>query len=417
MGYDDQILADPIGDAAAAADSLIRLIPVSEEYLNGSTRLFLRWDDLWGSDRLEMIAHASGITYGTRVDGEDTNRSLAGTYRRRLSPQVAVDLSGSGYLFRRKVPTLVRDVFDFNLYRMEARLGWAADEEWLLTAGIHQDWITFPGRSSAEDSSRNETQQQFNLEVGGIRRFKGGGFVAGQMNYRWTRSNVDTSEYATLSKYYEGPVFSMRTRGHLTRSLEASAYVAFGHRNYETEQRNDDTWQFGATLERRLSPRFSVFLEGSLLHQVSSDPEFDFDQTRVDVGISINLIPPRVWSSPSFPKPLTAVAPQIIQRAGVRFRYLAPEAKEVWVVGGFNGWDAASHELQGPDSEGIWETVIPLQPGVWRYAFVVDGVWVPPQEAPRYEEDGFGGRHGVLEVPVSPKEGSVTAAGEIRQMR
>ena len=167
MGYDDQILVDPIGDAAAAADS--KLIPVSDDYFNGSSRLFLRWDDLWGSDRVEMIAHASGITYGTGVEEGDANLSLAGTYRRRLSPQVALDLSGSGYRFRRNEPTEGRKVFDFDLYRTEARLGWAADKAWLFTTGVHQDWIIFPGRFAGSDTTRDETQRQSNLTVGGIR--------------------------------------------------------------------------------------------------------------------------------------------------------------------------------------------------------------------------------------------------------
>ena len=61
------------------------------------------------------------------------------------------------------------------------------------------------------------------------------------------------------------------------------------------------------------------------------------------------------------------------------------------MVGGFNGWDPTRNPLTGPDQDGVWETVIPLTAGVWRYAFVVDGEWVEPLDAPRYEDDGFGG--------------------------
>jgi hypothetical protein len=42
--------------------------------------------------------------------------------------------------------------------------------------------------------------------------------------------------------------------------------------------------------------------------------------------------------------------------------------------------------------------VVPLAAGVWRYAFLVDGEWVSPPDASRYEEDGFGGRNGVIHV-------------------
>jgi 1,4-alpha-glucan branching enzyme len=84
--------------------------------------------------------------------------------------------------------------------------------------------------------------------------------------------------------------------------------------------------------------------------------------------------------------------------AGVRFRLRDKEARSVALVGGFNGWDARADPLAGPDKNGVWEIVIPLKSGTWRYAFVVDGRWATPPEASRYEDDGFGGRHGVLEV-------------------
>ena len=86
----------------------------------------------------------------------------------------------------------------------------------------------------------------------------------------------------------------------------------------------------------------------------------------------------------------------------MRFQLRAPGASAVSLVGGFNGWVPGVHQLNGPDPNGIWEAVVPIQPGIYRYAFVVDGEWKAPQDAPRYEDDGFGGENGVVEIRKWP---------------
>ena len=46
---------------------------------------------------------------------------------------------------------------------------------------------------------------------------------------------------------------------------------------------------------------------------------------------------------------------------------------------------------------------MPIQPGVHKYMFVIDGTeWVTDPDAERYAEDGFGNRNAVLAVtPVT----------------
>ena len=88
----------------------------------------------------------------------------------------------------------------------------------------------------------------------------------------------------------------------------------------------------------------------------------------------------------------------VVGPAGVTFRVQAAGAKHVAVVGGFNGWDPRRSELHGPDPSGVWETTLPLPAGTWRYAFLVDGKWVRPEGAPRYEESDFGTENGVLDL-------------------
>lgn len=74
--------------------------------------------------------------------------------------------------------------------------------------------------------------------------------------------------------------------------------------------------------------------------------------------------------------------PQLsLQRVGavdgtqeVVFVWPAPlDAKTVAVVGNFNAWEGT--DLSDPDGDGIWTTSIPLSPGRYEYAFIVDGRW------------------------------------------
>jgi hypothetical protein len=78
----------------------------------------------------------------------------------------------------------------------------------------------------------------------------------------------------------------------------------------------------------------------------------------------------------------------------VHFRLDAPTASEVRLAGSFTGWEPryAMH----PAGEGSWSVLIPLQPGVHDYAFVVDGrEWVADPAAPAVD-DGFGGENSRL---------------------
>ena len=45
--------------------------------------------------------------------------------------------------------------------------------------------------------------------------------------------------------------------------------------------------------------------------------------------------------------------------AGVTFSVWAPNAREVSVIGSFNGWDRRSHPLRARGTAGIWEGFIP----------------------------------------------------------
>lgn len=89
--------------------------------------------------------------------------------------------------------------------------------------------------------------------------------------------------------------------------------------------------------------------------------------------------------------------------AGARefgFVVVAPRATTVSLVGDFNDWDAARTPMQRVrKDESVWTAVIPLTPGRYRYAFLVDGVrWLPDPAAPAARDDEYGTPSSVLTV-------------------
>jgi 1,4-alpha-glucan branching enzyme len=58
----------------------------------------------------------------------------------------------------------------------------------------------------------------------------------------------------------------------------------------------------------------------------------------------------------------------------VPFEFLAPAAKEVYLAGDFNNWDASANPMK-KDRKGIWKITLSLKPGTYEYRFLVDGNW------------------------------------------
>ena len=80
----------------------------------------------------------------------------------------------------------------------------------------------------------------------------------------------------------------------------------------------------------------------------------------------------------------------------VQFRLGADGVREVALVGDFGGWNVRYPMEQV--APGVWSTAVPLEPGVYDYAFVVDGTtWILDPLAPSVS-DGFGGANSRLSV-------------------
>jgi hypothetical protein len=92
------------------------------------------------------------------------------------------------------------------------------------------------------------------------------------------------------------------------------------------------------------------------------------------------------------------------QRVYVQFRLDVSDASRVEVAGSFTGWKPTVelHER----TPGIWTALVPLDPGVHDYTFVIDGRrWIPDPTAPQVSDD-FGGTNSRLFLPA-PGERSI----------
>lgn len=85
--------------------------------------------------------------------------------------------------------------------------------------------------------------------------------------------------------------------------------------------------------------------------------------------------------------------------SAVPFVLYAPDARSVALAGDFNDWDTAATPLRPTGSPGAWVVTVPLLPGRYKYAFVIDGTrWLPDPGAPRAPDDDFGTPNSVLTV-------------------
>jgi len=80
------------------------------------------------------------------------------------------------------------------------------------------------------------------------------------------------------------------------------------------------------------------------------------------------------------------------------FNLFAPEAKEVYVVGNFNNWQITDEANLLRSGSGVWERKVYLEPGHYRYKFIVDGLYFPDPENPQKEQDPYGNHDSVFDI-------------------
>lgn len=78
--------------------------------------------------------------------------------------------------------------------------------------------------------------------------------------------------------------------------------------------------------------------------------------------------------------------------------YTNPGASNVSIVGDFNNWNPASHNMT-KKAGGVWSINLNLSEGKYHYKFVVDGNWITDPNNPDTIDDGFGELNSILSVP------------------
>ena len=92
----------------------------------------------------------------------------------------------------------------------------------------------------------------------------------------------------------------------------------------------------------------------------------------------------------------------IATKDGVLFTLEAPEADCVQIAGDFNSWEPDGSEMQF--SNGIWQKMLSLAPGKYRYRYVVDGHWQRDPLNSHVEPSPFGNEDSVIDLAESQAE-------------
>lgn len=82
----------------------------------------------------------------------------------------------------------------------------------------------------------------------------------------------------------------------------------------------------------------------------------------------------------------------------VMFRKRAAVGSHVFLAGDFNGWSITDCPMIDKDSTGIFACSVRLEPGVYQYKFVVDGVWCLDESNPGFVVSDIGTCNNVVEV-------------------
>lgn len=82
----------------------------------------------------------------------------------------------------------------------------------------------------------------------------------------------------------------------------------------------------------------------------------------------------------------------------LKLTYFSPTARSVAVAGDFNEWVAVQENRMISNENGLWSQTIRLQPGKYRYKFVVDGQWIIDPNNPSTELDEAGNINSLLVI-------------------
>ncbi|MEM1446285.1 MAG: AAA family ATPase [Planctomycetota bacterium] len=112
--------------------------------------------------------------------------------------------------------------------------------------------------------------------------------------------------------------------------------------------------------------------------------------------------PPAAASAP--PRVAESVLGVRVTGQGVLFVQPFPQAgpgsTNVALAGDFNDWNPSKTPLIRNEALGVWQAVVKLPPGKYRYRLVIDGQWIQDPHNPRTETNPFGELNNVVDVPA-----------------
>jgi 1,4-alpha-glucan branching enzyme len=85
------------------------------------------------------------------------------------------------------------------------------------------------------------------------------------------------------------------------------------------------------------------------------------------------------------------------QRRKITFSLVAPQAREVYLVGEFNQWRAGVHPMRN-EGNGVWRKSLMLPEGKFEYKFLVDSQWLADPANERVCTNCFGTKNSVVSV-------------------
>ncbi len=109
----------------------------------------------------------------------------------------------------------------------------------------------------------------------------------------------------------------------------------------------------------------------------------------VGIGVFAGAVATNRDGRPTAGQPQVAAPKLPVSDTFVKFSFVAPSAKQVFLVGDFNDWDVSKTPMA--ESGGVWSVVVPMTAGRHQYSYVVDGKsWSSDPNAPSAPDDGFG---------------------------
>jgi 1,4-alpha-glucan branching enzyme len=83
-----------------------------------------------------------------------------------------------------------------------------------------------------------------------------------------------------------------------------------------------------------------------------------------------------------------------IKKRKIQFKFYAPDANNVSLVGDFNSWNPTKKQMK-KNEKGEWLTRAVLAKGEYQYKYVVDGEWKNDPGASKYISNGMGSENSI----------------------